>query len=109
MARPSRYPKELLDRGVRLALEGERPISHIAADLGIGAETLRKHVRRAQVDAGKREGLTSSRRQLGSSRGICASGHRRSGRAPHTAPISIRAFAGGVAEPTAAETPPNES
>ena len=30
MARPSRYPKELLDRGVRLALEGERPIAHIA-------------------------------------------------------------------------------
>ena len=41
MARPSRYPQELLDRGVRLALEGERPISHIAQDLGIGPETLR--------------------------------------------------------------------
>jgi hypothetical protein len=36
MARPSRYPKELMDRGVRLALEGERPIAHIAQDLGIG-------------------------------------------------------------------------
>jgi hypothetical protein len=57
MARPSRYPKELLDRGVRLALEGERPIPHIAQDLGIGAETLRKHVRRAQIDAGKRGGV----------------------------------------------------
>ena len=63
MARPSRYPKELLDRGVRLALEGERPIAHIAADLGIGAETLRKHVRRAQIDAGKREGLTSNEKE----------------------------------------------
>ena len=52
MARPSRYPKELLDRGVRLALEGERPIAHIANDLGIGPETLRKHVRRAQIDSG---------------------------------------------------------
>ncbi len=63
MARASRYPKELLDRGVRLALEGERPISHIAADLGIGPETLRKRVRQAQVDAGKREGLTTNERE----------------------------------------------
>ena len=63
MARASRYPKELLDRGVRLALEGERPIAHIAQDLGIGPETLRKHVRRAQVDAGKREGLTTNERE----------------------------------------------
>jgi transposase len=52
-----------LDRGVRLALEGERPIAHIAADLGIGAETLRKHVRRAQVDARKREGLATNERE----------------------------------------------
>jgi transposase len=63
MARPSRYPKELLDRGVRLALEGERPIAHIAQDLGIGPETLRKRVRRAQVDAGKREGLSTNERE----------------------------------------------
>jgi len=63
MARPSRYPKELLDRGVRLALEGERPIAHIAADLGIGAETLRKRVRRAQIDAGQREGLTTNEKE----------------------------------------------
>src|SRR6202035_5806958 len=63
MARPSRYPKELLDRGVRLALEGERPIAHIAADLGSCPEALRKHVRRAQVDACKREGLTTNERE----------------------------------------------
>jgi transposase len=63
MARPTKYPKELIDRGVRLALEGERPIAHIAQDLGMGPETLRKHVRRAQIDAGKREGLTSSERE----------------------------------------------
>jgi len=63
MSRPSRYPRELLDRGVRLALEGERPIAHIAADLGIGPETLRKRVRRAQVDAGQREGLTTNERE----------------------------------------------
>lgn len=48
---------------MRLALEGERPIAHIAHDLGIGAETLRKRVRRAQIDAGKREGLSTSERE----------------------------------------------
>jgi transposase len=41
---------------------GERPIAHIAQDLGIGAETLRKHVRRAQRNAGKREGLSTNER-----------------------------------------------
>lgn len=44
-------------------MEGERPIAHIAHDLGIGAETLRKRVRRAQIDAGKREGLSTSERE----------------------------------------------
>ena len=46
-----------------LALEGERPIAHIAQDLGIGLETLRKHVRRAQVDAGQGEGLTTGEKE----------------------------------------------
>jgi transposase len=63
MGRPSKYPKELMDRGVRLALEGQRPIAHIARDLGIGAEALRKRVRRAEVDGGLREGLTSEERE----------------------------------------------
>ena len=44
-------------------MEGERPIARIARDLGIGPETLRKHVRRAQVDAGRREGPTTSERE----------------------------------------------
>ena len=44
-------------------MEGERPIAHIAQDLGIGPETLRKRVRRAQIDAGKREGLSTNERE----------------------------------------------
>ena len=28
MARPKKYPDELLQRAVRLALEGDRPIAH---------------------------------------------------------------------------------
>ena len=52
MPRPKKYPDELMDRGVRLVLESKRPIAHVAADLGVGAEALRKRVRRAQADAG---------------------------------------------------------
>jgi transposase len=44
MSRPRKYPEELLERGVRLALESGRPIAHVAADLGIHKETLRKWV-----------------------------------------------------------------
>jgi transposase len=60
MARPKRYPEELIQRGVRIALESEQPIAHIAADLGIGAETLRKRVRQAEADSGARPELLSS-------------------------------------------------
>ena len=60
MARPKKYPDELIARGVRLALESERPIAHIAADLGIHSETLRKRVRQAEADSGKRPELLSS-------------------------------------------------
>jgi transposase len=60
MARPKKYPDELIARGVRLALESERPIAHIAADLGMHPETLRKKVRQAEADSVARPELTSS-------------------------------------------------
>jgi transposase len=60
MPRPKKYPDELMDRGVRLVFESERPISQVAADLGVGAEALRKRVRRAEVDSGDRPDLLSS-------------------------------------------------
>ena len=60
MPRPRKYPPELIERGVRLALESERPIAHVAADLGIHSETLRKSVRQAEADSGKRGDLLSS-------------------------------------------------
>ena len=63
MPRGVRYPQELLDRGVRLALESGRPIAHVAADLGINSETLRKRVRQAEIDTGRREGLSSEERE----------------------------------------------
>lgn len=64
MARPRKYPIELLDRGVRLVFESERPIAEVARDLGVHPEALRKRVRQAEADAGKRSDLlTSSERE----------------------------------------------
>jgi transposase len=60
MPRGRKYPQELVDRGVRLALESERPIAQIAADLGMHPETLRKRVRQAEADSGKRTDLLST-------------------------------------------------
>jgi transposase len=60
MSRSRKYPEELLERGVRLALESGRPIAHVAADLGIHPETLRKRVRQAEADSGKRGDLLTT-------------------------------------------------
>lgn len=60
MPRPMKYPPELIERGVRLALESGRPIAHVAADLGINSETLRKKVRQAEADRGDRKDMLSS-------------------------------------------------
>ena len=54
MPRPRKYPEELLERGARLVFESGRPIAHVAADLGVHAEALRKCVRQAEADAGGR-------------------------------------------------------
>jgi transposase len=60
MPRGKKYSPELLERGVRLALESKRPIAHVAADLGIHPETLRKRVRQAEADGGKRRDILTS-------------------------------------------------
>jgi transposase len=60
MPRPRKYPQELVDRGVRVALESGRPIAHVADDLGLPRETLRKAVRRAEADQGLRPDLPTS-------------------------------------------------
>ena len=60
MPRPRKYPEELIQRGVRLALESGRPISHVARDIGLPAETLRRRVRQVEADEGLRPDLPSS-------------------------------------------------
>src|SRR5215213_1321519 len=52
MARQRKYPSEPLDRGARVVIESGRPIAHVARDLGVPAETLRRHVRRVEADEG---------------------------------------------------------
>ena len=60
MPRPRKYPQELIDRGVRLAIESGRPVAHVANDIGLPSETLRKAVRRAEADQGLRRDLPTS-------------------------------------------------
>ncbi len=60
MAGKGKYPEELLDRGARMVFESGRPIAHVARDLGIHHETLRKWVRQSEADEGKRSELLGS-------------------------------------------------
>jgi transposase len=71
MPRQRKYPDELLDRGARMVADSGRPIAHVARDLGIHHETLRKWVRRTEADEGKRKDLLSSeeRQELKALRG----------------------------------------
>ncbi|GAA4045628.1 transposase [Agromyces indicus] len=67
MARPSKYPRELRERAVRMVVE-VRPdypseyqaMTAVAQMLGIGSpETVRTWMRRHQVDTGVRPGVTT--------------------------------------------------
>src|SRR4051812_17635193 len=60
MPRPRKYSPELLDRGARVVIESGRPIAHVARDLGLPSETLRKHVRRVEADQGRRPDLPTA-------------------------------------------------
>jgi transposase len=66
MARPRKYSDELRERAVRFYFESDRPIAHVARDLGIHKEALRQWVRQAEADQGRRPALltTSERDEL---------------------------------------------
>jgi transposase len=60
MPRARKYPEELLERGTRVVFESGRPIAHVAADLGVQSETLRKYVRQVEANEGQRKDLLTS-------------------------------------------------
>src|SRR6058998_2731613 len=62
-----RYPPEMRERAIRMVREaiaesGERvgAVSRVARQLGIGTESLRNWVKQADVDGGKRPGMTTA-------------------------------------------------
>jgi len=70
MPRRSPYPPEVRERAVKMFVEHrhEYPsewaaMTSVATKLGMTAETLRSWVHRAQVDGGRRPGLTTDERQ----------------------------------------------
>ena len=70
MATTRRYPEELRERAVRMVFEHRREypsewaaIRSLAEKFGTTPETLRLWVRRAEVDGGRRPGITSEDRE----------------------------------------------
>ena len=70
MPRPTRFSPEVRARTVRMVVEHEAAhesqwaaIESIAEKIGCSAETLRKWVRQAERDAGRRPGLTTDERE----------------------------------------------
>ncbi len=68
--RRGRYPDEMRERAVRMVIEAQRDcgsqweaISSVAEKLGPTPETVRKWVRRMEIDAGRRPGLTTDERE----------------------------------------------
>lgn len=59
---PAPRPLEFRARAVELARERAKPVAVIARDLGISESCLRRWMDVADVDAGRREGVTSTER-----------------------------------------------
>ena len=67
MAAPRKYPDELRERAIRMAVDARkdpvtRPgaLARIGGQLGINPETLRNWVTQAEIDGGSRAGTTTT-------------------------------------------------
>ena len=58
----TRYPAEFCQRAVELARLCEKPIKQLATDLGISDQTLHNWMKQADIDADRRDGLTTEER-----------------------------------------------
>ena len=57
------YPLEFRREAIELVRLSGKPLVQIARDLGVSDMTLRNWIKQADVDQGKREGLTSDERE----------------------------------------------
>ena len=57
---PKAHPKEFRDDVVAVARKGQAPLSEIAKDFGISESCLRNWMSKADVEDGRRPGLTSA-------------------------------------------------
>jgi transposase-like protein len=58
----TRYPAEFRERAVELARLRGKPVKQLATDLGISDQTLHNWMKQADIDAGRRDGLTTEER-----------------------------------------------
>jgi transposase len=57
------YPEAFRRDAVALVHSSGRPVRELAVELGVSYESLRLWCKQAEIDAGKREGLTSDERE----------------------------------------------